>query len=223
MHIITIDGPSGVGKGTISTRLARHLNFSYLDSGALYRLIAYSAQRGGFGDDELDRILAHFSTSHIEFGWKESGDGVAVCVDGVDVSEHLRNEQIASLASKCAILPEVRSFLLEWQRSYGAAHHLVADGRDMGTVVFPHADVKFFLDASVEVRAQRRFKQLKEKGLNVNLSEIEKELTERDERDRNRQTAPLKPASDAVMIDTSHLSIEAVLEEVLRHIPVFFC
>ncbi len=212
--VITVDGPSGVGKGTISQLLTRRFGWHFLDSGALYRLTALAARRHGIAFDDLDGLAGVARELAVEFRPVEQGD-VEVFLDGQEVSKEIRTEQAGNDASKVAAVPAVREALLERQRAFRQAPGLVADGRDMGTTVFPEAPLKIFLTASAEVRAQRRYNQLKDKGLDANLSSLFVEIAERDERDRNRFVSPLKPADDAVVIDTSELGIEKVLAAVL--------
>lgn len=213
--VITIDGPSGAGKGTVAQRVAEALGFALLDSGALYRLSALAVIRSGINPDDGTAVAARASLMDIRF---ESipGQGVRTWLDGEDVSLALRNEETAAMASKVAVLPALRQQLLQVQRDFAHPPGLVADGRDMGTVVFADAPVKIFLTASAQVRAERRFKQLKEKGIDANLPSLLEEITQRDARDSGRKTAPLKPAADAVQIDSSALSIDQVCQQVLE-------
>jgi cytidylate kinase len=214
--VITIDGPSGVGKGTISHLLARRLGWHFLDSGALYRLTALAATRHQLPLDDEPAVAAIAATLDVQFLADETGE-VRVVLDNQDVSNDIRPEQAGNNASRVAVLPAVREALLQRQRDFASAPGLVADGRDMGTTVFPRADRKFFLTASARVRAERRYKQLKEKGFNANLSSLIEEIEQRDERDRTRSTSPLRPADDAITIDTSTKGIDAVFAEVLSH------
>lgn len=210
--VITIDGPSGVGKGTIALMLAREHGWAYLDSGALYRLAALEVARCGLQSAEVEVQARAVAQMRIEFVLQD--DGVTATLNGEAVGGALRLETTGQLASQLAANPEIRAVLLEVQRQFAKGDTLVADGRDMGTVVFPDAAVKIFLDASVEIRAERRYKQLKAKGEDVTLAALEKEIAERDQRDRNRKVAPLKPASDAVVIDTTERSVNEVLQQV---------
>lgn len=210
--VITIDGPSGSGKGTISHLLAGELGYHFLDSGALYRLLAFAAQKRGMSLDREAELAALSGKLDIRF--PVDGAGNAVLLDGEPVGDLIRTEAAGAGASRVAVLPEVRRALLQRQRDFRVAPGLVADGRDMGTVVFPDADLKIFLTASSEERSRRRFNQLKEKGISADYNEILKDIKARDERDSNRSIAPLKPAEDAILIDTSDLDITATLQHV---------
>jgi cytidylate kinase len=208
--IITIDGPSGSGKGTVSRRVADRLGWRLLDSGALYRLVGHAVAQAGIGFLNERKISEMASKINIEFK-----DG-RVWLDAIEVTDLIRTETAGSNASKVAAMPGVRAALLDWQRGYAQPPGLVADGRDMGTTVFPAAGVKIFLSASAEERAQRRYKQLKEKGLPANLAALTADLKERDARDRGRALSPLVAAADAIEIDSTALSIDDVVERVLR-------
>lgn len=210
--VIAVDGPSGVGKGTLCQALARDLDWAYLDSGALYRVLALAVLRADLRAAASAAQIDLLARLRIDF--RPSASGVAVWLDGEDVSGELRSETCAAIASELAAKPAIRAALLDKQRDFAAGMNLVADGRDMGTVVFPQASLKIFLTASAAIRAERRYKQLKAKGDCVNLARLTAEIAARDARDSNRAVAPLKPASDAVVIDTGALSIDAVLTKV---------
>ena len=214
VRVMTIDGPSGSGKGTVSRAAAKALGWTLLDSGALYRLVALAGRRAGLNlNDEpaLARLAQEFD---IRFGADESG-GEMVWLDGREVTGAIRTESAGNDASKVAALPMVRAALLERQRRFAVPPGLVADGRDMGSVVFPRAEVKIYLTASALERAARRHKQLKEKGVAANLAALSLEIAERDQRDMNRAIAPLVASADAVLLDTTGMPVEAVVERVL--------
>ena len=213
--VLTIDGPSGSGKGTVSRSVAQTLGFRLLDSGALYRLVALAGRRAGIGLEDGVRlgVLAH--GFDIAFGSGPKGEEI-VWLDGQDVTRDIRTEEAGNDASKVAALPAVRAALLERQRCFAAPPGLVADGRDMGTVVFPAARVKIFLTASPAERAQRRYKQLKEKGLAATLAALSLEIAERDQRDITRSVSPLVPSDDAVVLDTTGVPVTVVIGRVLE-------
>jgi cytidylate kinase len=213
-RILTIDGPSGSGKGTVSRAVARALGWALLDSGALYRLVALAGRQAGVSLDDGLRLAALAQGLDLEFGSDADGEEV-VLLAGNEVTRDIRTEQAGNDASRVAALPAVRAALLERQRRFAVAPGLVADGRDMGTVVFPHAEVKIFLTASAEERAVRRHKQLKEKGVAANLAALSLEIAERDLRDTKRAISPLVPSADAVLVDTTGMSVTAVVECVL--------
>ena len=213
--VVTIDGPSGSGKGTISRAVARHAAWHLLDSGALYRLVALAGAVAGAPPDDAARHAALARAMRVEFGWGSGGEE-RVRLDGRDVSQEIRSETAGAGASRVAAWREVREALLERQRAFAQPPGLVADGRDMGTVVFPRADLKVFLTATPEERALRRYKQLKDKGSDVSLPALSREIAERDLRDQTRQVAPLRPAADAVQIDSTGLDIDAVVARVLE-------
>ena len=213
-EVIAIDGPSGSGKGTISRLLANQLGWHFLDSGALYRLVGLAARRHAIVfDDEpgLATLAAHLD---VEFVSEDDGSDTRIFLEGEEVTGSIRSEECGNDASRVAVIQVVRDALFERQRAFLRPPGLVADGRDMGTVIFPGARLKIFLTASLEERASRRYKQLKEKGLDANLSALFDELAERDARDKNRSAAPLVAAEDAVMVDTSEMGIDEVVAKV---------
>ncbi len=213
--IITIDGPSGAGKGTICQMLASRLGFHYLDSGALYRLLALAAKHHKVEWDNVEDLAVLAAHMDIAFNMNANGDPPEVVLEGEVVTNQIRSEDIGTGASRVAAIPEVRQALMERQQAFATSPGLVADGRDMGTVVFPDADCKIFLTASAEERALRRYKQLIEKGESVSLADLVENVKNRDERDTRREVAPLVPAEDAVVVDTTGKDIKAVLETVL--------
>ncbi len=214
--VLTIDGPSGAGKGTVSRLIAKRLGWHFLDSGAIYRALAWAVQRRGVDLEDEDAVLRVANEMRLEF---ICNDTVKVIVDGEDVTDRLPTEEVGRIASKIAAYPKVRRALLEKQRAFRRPPGLVADGRDMGTVVFPDAPYKVFLTASAEERARRRYLQLKAQGLDVNLGQIIKDLEERDRRDRERRESPLVPAEGAVVIDSSDLTVDEVVERILALLP----
>ncbi len=211
--VLTLDGPSGVGKGTVCLLVAKNLGWHILDSGSLYRLLALSA---GDDVDLTDASQLADLAMNMQIEYVTSGDALGIYLRGENVSEAIRTEATGVLASKVAAIPEVRAALLDKQKAFALAPGLVADGRDMGTTVFPQAKLKVFLTASAEERAKRRYKQLKDKGVSANLSQLTVELQERDERDSTRSASPLLAADDAITIDTSDLSIDEVCKQVMQ-------
>jgi cytidylate kinase len=210
--VVTIDGPGGSGKGTLSSLVAAKLGWHLLDSGALYRIVAVSAQSQAIDLADENALVAMVADLQIAF------IGDKVDVNGSDLGDIIRTEETGVAASQVAALPGVRDAILALQKSFQRAPGLVADGRDMGTVVFPHSKAKIFLDASAEARADRRYKQLKNKGLSVNLRDLLEQIQERDARDRGRAVAPLKPAADALIIDSTQMTIEEVLETIMTEV-----
>ena len=214
--VIAVDGPSGVGKGTLCQALANHFNWHLLDSGAIYRVLALSALQQNIALDDTKQLATLALKLPLTFD--TSSDNVKILLDGLDVSREIRTEETGGAASKVASINEVRTALLKRQRDFRQLPGLVADGRDMGTVVFTDASVKIFLDASAHSRAERRMKQLQDKQIHAKFGEILQEITARDERDRNRAVAPLKPAVDALIIDTTSLSIQDVFNQSIMYI-----
>ncbi|WP_313278837.1 (d)CMP kinase [Stutzerimonas balearica] len=213
--VITIDGPSGSGKGTIAALLAERLGWVFLDSGALYRLLALAAQKHGVSLSDGAALASLAVGLDAVFEPAVPGQGMTIRLEGDNVTEAIRNENVGAGASQVAALGEVRQALLQRQQAFRQLPGLVADGRDMGTVVFPDASLKIFLTASAEERARRRFLQLKARGDDVILASLLEEIRARDERDTQREVAPLKPAADAVELDSTSLSIEQVLQRIL--------
>ncbi|WP_165854864.1 (d)CMP kinase [Marinobacter sp. JSM 1782161] len=213
--VITIDGPSGSGKGTITQMLARKLGYHLLDSGALYRLTALAAERHGVNYEDVEGLVRVAGSLDVAFEPTPPGEPARVLLDGDDVTAAIRTETCGENASRVAVLQPVRDALLQRQRDFRKAPGLVADGRDMGTVIFPDAPVKIFLTASAEERAERRYQQLLEAGVSVSIDDLLEEIRARDDRDMNRASAPLKPAEDAQVIDSTGLSIQKVLEKVM--------
>ena len=215
--VITIDGPGGSGKGTIAQKVAKSMCWHLLDSGALYRLVALAASNHGvpLENEESLQILAE--NMDVQFLVDESDQPMRIVLEGDVVTKDIRSEEVGRDASKVAALPSVRAGLLQRQHDFREAPGLVADGRDMGTVVFPDAELKIFLTASVEERAQRRFKQLQEKGMSANLADLQAAIQSRDEQDMNRSVAPLVPADDSIVIDSTDMTINEVYTELMNH------
>jgi len=214
--VITIDGPSGAGKGTLSQLVAKRLGYHLLDSGALYRLVALSAYKlnVNFQDEQAIADVA----SRLQVKFDVAGDTTRIFLVDEDVTDAIRHESVSMNASVVAAYPKVRAALLQRQKDFAQAPGLVADGRDMGTTVFPLAQVKIFLTASAEARAERRYKQLTQKGVAVDMAELIKDIKDRDDRDTQRATSPLKPADDAVVLDSTSMTIEQVLNAILAQV-----
>ncbi len=211
--VLTIDGPSGAGKGTVSRLVAKKLGWHYLDSGSIYRSVAIAIQNASVDLANISDIIKVTQAMVLGF---ECGDTLIVKLNGIDITDQLGLESTGNIASQVAVLPEVRAILLQKQKDFRQLPGLVADGRDMGTVVFPDAGNKVFLTASAEKRAERRYKQLIEKEIDANLAKIKSEIQARDRRDMERETAPLAMASDALYIDSSEMTINSVVEEVIK-------
>lgn len=219
-YVITIDGPSGSGKGSLALRLAKHLNFHLLDSGAIYRLAALQVIRADIDFTQESAVLPVLEDFQIHF---EHGDELSIpFLQGKNVSEQIRLETTGDIASIIARFPGVRARLLQQQRAFFQSPGLVADGRDMGTVVFPEARIKFFLYAAVEARVQRRYKQLINMGISANIAQLQADISARDERDYNRCESPLVPATNALIIDSSLLTLDQVTDLVMSHINTVF-
>ncbi|QJR79351.1 (d)CMP kinase [Alteromonas pelagimontana] len=212
--VVTVDGPSGAGKGTLSSLLAEKLKWHFLDSGAIYRVLAVATLHHDLPNDDEESIVP--LATGLDVSFETDGDKPRIILEGEDVTDDIRTEQVGSVASKVAALPRVREALLRRQRAFQQSPGLVADGRDMGTVVFPDAIIKIFLTASAEARAQRRYGQLKAKGMDVNIARLLTDIKARDERDTHRSVAPLIPAEDAIIIDSTSLDIEQVFEKAME-------
>jgi len=214
--VITIDGPAGAGKTTVSKALADRLLYKYIDTGALYRGVAFEAKAKGISPDDDHRLKA--LCDDLELRFVRNNQGVNLYSGETDISDYIRTPEMSLMASAVSARPVVRKALLGLQRKLGVEKAAVFEGRDMGTVVFPEADVKFFLTADVRVRASRRHKELEEKKLPQKLAEVEKDMARRDSNDASREVAPLKPADDAILIDSTQYSVESVIEQMMKHI-----
>ncbi|TMM43261.1 (d)CMP kinase [Colwellia ponticola] len=214
--VITIDGPSGAGKGTVARIVADQLGWHLLDSGAIYRVLAVAIEHHQLALDDEEHIIPMAAHLDVQFEISSKGEG-KVILEGENVTDIIRTEEIGELASKVAAFPRVREALLRRQRAFSVSPGLIADGRDMGTVVFKQAPVKIFLTASAEERAERRFNQLKEKGIDVNIPRLLHDIRQRDERDENRKVAPLIPAEDALIIDSTGISIMEVVNKIMTY------
>lgn len=216
--VITIDGPSGSGKGTIAQLLAKRLKWHFLDSGVLYRAIGWAVLHQKINTNDHAALRHLVDTIQIEMKIADIGDEAKIYVDQEDITDAIRSEACSQMASITSAIPLVRAALLDRQRQFRQPPGLVTDGRDMGTVVFPDAPIKFYLTASVEERANRRYSQLKQKGKHVSLPDILRELRARDERDANRAIAPAKPADDVILVDTTSLDVNGAFQTVLQHV-----
>lgn len=215
--VVTIDGPSGAGKGTVAERLATHYGWHFLDSGAIYRVLAVAIEHHNLGFDDEEALIP--IAAHLDVQFEVSADkGCRIILEGEDVSQTIRTEEVGAMASKVAAFPRIREALLRRQRAFRVEPGLIADGRDMGTVVFIDADAKIFLTASAEERAQRRYKQLIEKGHDVKITRLLDDIKARDLRDTTRKVAPLVPAEDALVIDSTSLSIDEVTDKVIDYL-----
>jgi cytidylate kinase len=212
--VITIDGPSGSGKGTISRLIASKLAFNYLDSGALYRALSVSSARHGVNLSNVKGLVD--LVEHMDVRFEMEGDNFNIFLDEINVTDEMRTEDTGVKASKIAFYPEIRESLLKRQRKFAFGVGLVADGRDMGTVVFPEADLKIYLTASIEERAQRRYKELIDKGEDVSLRALAKQVRDRDARDMNREVSPLVAADDAMIIDSSEMTVISVFNSIVK-------
>ena len=216
--LITIDGPSGAGKTTVSRKVAQRLGYTHVDTGALYRAVAFAAlsQECEIDDDSVVEQICR----HLGLRFENSRNGPKMYMNEVDITDQIRTQEITMLASALSARVVVREYLLGVQREMGKDGGVVFEGRDMGTVVFPEADIKFFLDADLNVRALRRYAELKAGGTRISLGEVKETMRKRDKHDSNRALAPLKPAHDAIRIDSSSLEIEQVVDLILRHVSV---
>lgn len=215
MKSVAIDGPSGAGKSTLARRLAKELGFLYVDTGAIYRTVALKAQKVGADPKMADQIIPLLDNLDIRMAYE--GDGLQhMYLDGEDVTDAIRVHAVSQWASLVAAIPEVRAFLLDYQRRLAREHSVVMDGRDIGTVVLPDAQVKIFLTASSEIRARRRLLELKQRGQQADFDTILRDIQQRDEQDRNRAVAPLRQAEDAVLVDTSQMDLEQSLQAMLN-------
>ena len=215
MPVITVDGPSGSGKGTVCRLLAEKLGWDVLDSGAIYRVLSLAALHHLIALDNEEALVPLAANLDVQFLIDSDTNAGKIILEGEDVTTTIRNEEVGAAASKVAALPRVREALLRRQRAFRTENGLIADGRDMGTVVFPEAPLKIFLTASAEERARRRFVELNERGLDVTLSGLLQDIQARDDRDMNRAVAPLVPAEDAIELDTSELNAQQVFDKVI--------
>ena len=211
---VAIDGPAGAGKSTLARRVAEKLGFLYVDTGAIYRTVALKALRAGVDLEDASQVIPLLDGLNIRMGYGQDGEQ-KMCLDGEDVTQAIREHPVSAAASKVSAIPQVRDFLLEFQRKQAREHHVIMDGRDIGTVVLPQADVKIFLTASPELRARRRLRELEQRGQKATLEEILRDILQRDEQDRTRPVAPLRQAEDAVCLDTTQMDLEQSLQALL--------
>lgn len=216
INVITIDGPSGTGKGTLSLMLAHKLGWHYLDSGVLYRVLAYVAVQQKVPVDDEVQLAQIAKNMPVQFILDDSYQSYSVKLHDQDITKQIRSEEVSAASSKVSSHAPVRNVLIELQKLFQKAPGLITDGRDMGTVIFPEAQLKVFMTACQEIRAQRRYNQLKDKGIDVTLGAVQSELNERDKRDQERSVAPLKPADDACIVDTSNKNTDEVLQEIME-------
>ena len=216
-YSIAIDGPAGAGKSTIAKRIAKHLNFIYVDTGAMFRALALYFIRNNISPDEKEKIENACNNADITIEYLNGEQ--QVILNGENVSHLIRTEEVGNMASAASVYPSVRLKLVELQRNLAKKANVVMDGRDIGTYVLPNADLKIYLTASSSERARRRYLELKERGIAADISEIEKDIIERDKRDMNRDFAPLRQAEDAILIDSSDMTIEEVNETIIKHVP----
>lgn len=212
-YAIAIDGPAGAGKSTVAKKLAKQLNFIYIDTGAMYRAMGLSFLRQGIGPKEEERIGEALNTAEVSIGYE--GGVQQVYLNGENVTDLIRTEEAGNMASASSVYPKVREKLVELQRQLAKTADVVMDGRDIGTVVLPDAQVKIYLTASVEIRARRRYLELKEKGLSCDMAEIEKDIKDRDFRDMNREVSPLRQAEDAIVVDASDMTVDEVVDSIM--------
>lgn len=215
MKSIAIDGPAGAGKSTLARQLAKELGFLYVDTGAIYRTVALAVLRAGIAPEDADKVTDILGTLQIRMDYGPDGEQ-RMFLDGEDVSQAIREHRVSGLASKVSAIPAVRDFLLNFQRRQAREHSVVMDGRDIGTVVLPQADVKIFLTAAAQARAQRRLLELQQRGQQAEYETILRDIIQRDDLDEHRPIAPLRRAEDAELLDTTHLNLEQSLEELLR-------
>lgn len=215
MKSIAIDGPAGAGKSTLARQLAKELGFLYVDTGAIYRTVALAVLRAGITPEDADKVTDILGTLQIRMDYGPDGEQ-RMFLDGEDVSQAIREHRVSGLASKVSAIPAVRDFLLDFQRRQAREHSVVMDGRDIGTVVLPQADVKIFLTAAAQARAQRRLLELQQRGQQAEYETILRDIIQRDDLDEHRPIAPLRRAEDAELLDTTHLNLEQSLEELLR-------